>query len=81
MLLLLLPAPHNSTNPPNNTLLSPPCSVVLTELLEGGIMRADPQARREWEELQQTFRPPADFRMKVGAGTARTACSVPAVPP
>ncbi|EFN58153.1 hypothetical protein CHLNCDRAFT_141951 [Chlorella variabilis] len=39
--------------------------IMLQQLLEGGIMRVDPQARAEWEAIQEQFKPPADFRMKV----------------
>ncbi|KAL4443425.1 hypothetical protein ABPG75_011162 [Micractinium tetrahymenae] len=39
--------------------------IVLDKLLRGGIMRADPSAMREWQEIQGQFQPPDDFRMKV----------------
>ncbi len=52
----------------------PPRSIVLDKLLRGGIMRADPSAMREWQEIQGQFQPPDDFRMKVGGG-ACPACS------
>ncbi|KAI3427984.1 hypothetical protein D9Q98_006373 [Chlorella vulgaris] len=39
--------------------------VLLQKMLEGGIMRADPSAMREWEAIQEQFKPPPEFRMKV----------------
>ncbi|PRW56846.1 30S ribosomal S5 [Chlorella sorokiniana] len=39
--------------------------IVLAGLLAGGILRADPQAMQEWQEIQTQFQPPDDFRMKV----------------
>lgn len=39
--------------------------IVLDKLLRGGIMRADPSAMREWQQIQGQFQPPDDFRMKV----------------
>ena len=45
-------------------LAPPPCSIVLAGLLAGGILRADPQAMAEWQEIQGQFKPPDDFRMK-----------------
>ncbi|KAI7844101.1 hypothetical protein COHA_002241 [Chlorella ohadii] len=39
--------------------------IVLAGLLAGGILRADPQAMKEWQEIQTQFQPPDDFRMKV----------------
>lgn len=44
--------------------------IVLQKLLTGGILRADPQAMREWQELQTQFKPPDDFRMKVRCAAA-----------
>lgn len=38
---------------------------MLQKLLQGGMLRADPTAMAEWEELQKAFRPPDNFRMKV----------------
>ena len=37
---------------------------MLAGLLAGGILRADPQAMQEWQEIQEQFQPPDDFRMK-----------------
>lgn len=39
--------------------------VVLQKLLQGGMLRADPAAMAEWNEIQAAFRPPEGFRMKV----------------
>lgn len=39
--------------------------IVLQKLLQGGMLRADPAAMAEWEEIQKSFRPPEGFRMKV----------------
>jgi len=39
--------------------------VVLQKLLQGGMLRADPTAMAEWEEIQKAFTPPEGFRMKV----------------
>ena len=41
---------------------------MLAGLLGGGILRADPEAMREWQEIQGAFRPPDDFRMKARVG-------------
>lgn len=43
------------------------CSIVLAGLLAGGILRADPQAMKEWQEIQTQFQPPDDFRMKASS--------------
>lgn len=39
--------------------------IVLQKLLQGGMLRADPSAMAEWNEIQAAFRPPQGFRMKV----------------
>lgn len=39
--------------------------VVLQKLLQGGMLRADPAAMAEWQEIQAAFKPPEGFRMKV----------------
>ena len=44
---------------------------VLQKLLQGGMLEADPQAKREWQAIQQAFSPPEGFRMKVGAEAGR----------
>ena len=41
---------------------------VLHKLLGGEMLRADPEAMREWEEIQRKLAPPENFRMKVGWG-------------
>lgn len=52
------------------------CSIVLDKLLRGGIMRADPSAMREWQQIQGQFQPPDDFRMKVrGTAPPAAACA------
>ncbi len=38
---------------------------VLQKLLQGGMLQADPEAMREWQEIQRQFQPPENFRMKV----------------
>lgn len=39
--------------------------VVLQKLLQGGILQADPMAAEELKNIEQSFRPPPGFRMKV----------------
>lgn len=39
--------------------------IVLQKLLQGGMLRADPTAMAEWQEIQKIYRPPEEFRMKV----------------
>lgn len=39
--------------------------VVLQKLLQGGILQADPMAGEELKKIEQSFRPPPGFRMKV----------------
>jgi hypothetical protein len=46
-------------------------------------MHADPGTMREWQEMQKTFQPPEDFRMKVGFAEMmlRMLCSATYPPP
>lgn len=39
---------------------------VLAKLLQGGMLQEDPEAMREWEELNRHLQPPEDFQMRVG---------------
>ncbi|KAL6781316.1 MRPS5 [Auxenochlorella protothecoides x Auxenochlorella symbiontica] len=39
--------------------------IVLQQLLQGKILDSDPEARREWAEIERSFAPPTGLRMRV----------------
>ena len=37
----------------------------MQELLQGRILESDPEAKREWQQIEASFAPPSDFTMRV----------------